>query len=136
MPCPMFVWSTYTKSCMIFLSPAEGPGREILQCPQYVCLSVTFSFRTNLKTHWCIFSNLWNYHKMYPFRLPRGAGGQIKNLKKCHLFKSLDDVFKKICLLIFEQLGRKKKIKPPYYFRHMEAWDKSCRIEMDSLTTS
>ena len=28
-------------------------------CP--VCLSVTFSFRTNSKTHWCIFSKLCRY---------------------------------------------------------------------------
>ena len=56
---------------------AEGPGREILQrppsvrlsvCPSVrpsvrpsVCLSVTFSFHTSSKTHWCIFSKLCRY---------------------------------------------------------------------------
>ena len=49
--CQQF-WKAY-----IFISRgAEGPGREILQRPPSVCLSVC-----NLKTHQCIFAKLCKY---------------------------------------------------------------------------
>ena len=35
---------------------AEGPGREILQRPPSVCLSVTFSFRTVTQKRIAVFS--------------------------------------------------------------------------------
>ena len=41
----------------VFISGrAEGPGREILQCPPSVCLSVTFSFRTVTRKRINVFS--------------------------------------------------------------------------------
>ena len=42
---------------IIFISRgAEGPGREILQRPPSVCLSVTFSFRTVTQKRIAVFS--------------------------------------------------------------------------------
>ena len=42
--------------CFIISRGAEGPGREILQRPPSVRLSVTFSFRTVTQKHIDVFS--------------------------------------------------------------------------------
>ena len=55
-------WSIYYSSC--YLPPRRRPGTGDIEMPPIhlsVCLSITFGFRTNSKTHCCIFSKLCKY---------------------------------------------------------------------------